>query len=70
MSRRATISYAPRATSHATTKSFKVKDLTDAALVYARIGMDLCNHERPATVPLGAHPDRQIAASVIGRPGR
>ena len=58
------ISYAPRAQSHATTKSFKVKDLTDAALVYARIAMDLCNQERPQAVPLGAHPDRSIAASV------
>jgi acetylornithine deacetylase/succinyl-diaminopimelate desuccinylase-like protein len=68
------ISYAPRATSHATTKSFKVKDLTDAALVYARIAMDLCNEERPKVVPLGAHPDRSIAASVksassVGRLG-
>ena len=58
------ISYAPRATSHATTKSFKLKDLTDAALVYARIAMDLCDQERPKAVPLGAHPDRSIAASV------
>jgi acetylornithine deacetylase/succinyl-diaminopimelate desuccinylase-like protein len=58
------ISYAPRAASHATTKSFKVKDLTDAALVYARIAMDLCCQDRPAQVPLGAHPDRGIAASV------
>ena len=61
------ISYAPRASSHATTKSFKVKDLTDAALVYARIAMDLCNQERPTTVPLGAHPDRDIAASTAAR---
>jgi acetylornithine deacetylase/succinyl-diaminopimelate desuccinylase-like protein len=58
------ISYAPRATSHASTKSFKVKDLTDAAVVYARIAMDLCGQDRPASVPLGAHPDRNIAASV------
>ena len=58
------ISYAPRATSHATTKSFKLKDLTDAALVYARIAMDLCDQERPKAFPLGAHPDRSIAASV------
>jgi acetylornithine deacetylase/succinyl-diaminopimelate desuccinylase-like protein len=61
------ISYAPRATSHATTKSFKVKDLTDAALVYARIAMDLCNQEREPFTPLGAHPDRHIAASVAGQ---
>ena len=58
------VSYAPRAVSHATTKSFRIKDLTDAALVYARIAMDLCDQERPAQVPLGAHPDRHIAASV------
>ena len=62
------ISYAPRAASHATTKSFKVKDLTDAAVVYARIAMDLCNQTREAVVPLGAHPDRQIAASVARAP--
>lgn len=66
------ISYAPRATSHASTKSFKVKDLTDAALVYARIAMDLCDQPRAATVPLGAHLNRDIAASVIAatRPDR
>jgi acetylornithine deacetylase/succinyl-diaminopimelate desuccinylase-like protein len=63
------ISYAPRATSHASTKSFKVKDLTDAAVVYARIAMDLCTHERPHGVPLGAHPDRSIA-SAVKRPVR
>jgi len=62
------ISYAPRAASHATTKSFKVKDLTDAAVVYARIAMDLCNQTREAVVPLGAHPDRHIAASVARAP--
>ncbi len=58
------ISYAPRAASHATKKSFKVKDLQDAARVYARIAMDLCNQDRPASVPLGAHLNRDIAASV------
>jgi len=61
------ISYAPRAASHATTKSFKIKDLTDAALVYARIAMDLCDQDRPSHVPLGAHPDREVAASVAKR---
>jgi acetylornithine deacetylase/succinyl-diaminopimelate desuccinylase-like protein len=63
------ISYAPRAASHASTKSLKVKDLTDAAVVYARIAMDLCNQDRDASVPLGAHPDRRIAASVAARAG-
>jgi hypothetical protein len=60
------ISYAPRSQSHAATKSFKVKDLTDAALVYARIATDLCSRERPATVPLGAHINREVAASMAG----
>jgi acetylornithine deacetylase/succinyl-diaminopimelate desuccinylase-like protein len=60
------ISYAPRAASHATTKSLKIRDLTDAAVVYARIAMDLCNQERPSHVPLGSHADRHIAQSVIG----
>jgi acetylornithine deacetylase/succinyl-diaminopimelate desuccinylase-like protein len=60
------ISYAPRAQSHAATKSFKLKDLTDAALVYARIAMDLCDQDRPPNVPLGAHINREIAASVVG----
>ncbi|HUQ16869.1 MAG TPA: M20/M25/M40 family metallo-hydrolase [Candidatus Saccharimonadales bacterium] len=63
------ISYAPRATSHATTKSFKVKDLTDAAVVYARIAMDLCNQEREASVPLGAHINRDVAESIARRAG-
>ena len=57
------ISYAPRSRSHAARKSFKVKDLTDAAIVYARIAMDLCNQERAPFTPLGAHPNRAIAAS-------
>jgi acetylornithine deacetylase/succinyl-diaminopimelate desuccinylase-like protein len=61
------ISYAPRAESHATRKAFKVKDLTDAALVYARIAMDLCNQDRPPTSPLGAHVNRDIALSVADR---
>jgi len=61
------ISYAPRAQSHAATKSFKVGDLTDAALVYARMAMDLCNQERGTSLPLGAHPDRAVAASIRPR---
>ena len=63
------ISYAPRSRSHATTKSFKVKDLTDAALVYARIAMDLCNQDREPYTPLGAHLNRDIAASVMASRG-
>ncbi len=61
------ISYAPRSTSHAARKSFKVKDLTDASIAYARIAMDLCNQDRPAGTPLGAHVNRGIAASVLDR---
>jgi len=65
------ISYAPRAQSHAATKSFKLKDLTDAALVYARIAMDLCDQDRSANVPLGAHINQNIAGSVSeARSGR
>lgn len=62
------ISYAPRSASHAARKSFKVKDLQDAALAYARIAMDLCNQDREPGTPLGAHPDARVAASVMGRP--
>ena len=41
------ISYAPRAASHATTKSFKVKDLTDAARDRCRRGHEhVARHER------------------------
>src|SRR5207302_207023 len=61
------ISYAPRATSHATTKSFRIKDLTDAALDYTRIAMDLCNQERGPSAPLGAHLNSEIAGSVAQR---
>lgn len=59
------ISYAPRSASHAARKSFKVKDLTDAAVVYARIAMDLCNQDRPSLAPLGGHVNRRIAEQVI-----
>jgi acetylornithine deacetylase/succinyl-diaminopimelate desuccinylase-like protein len=61
------VSYAPRSTSHASRKSFKVADLVDAARVYARIALDLCNQERPVGTPLGAHLNRDIAASVAER---
>jgi acetylornithine deacetylase/succinyl-diaminopimelate desuccinylase-like protein len=61
------ISYAPRSVSHAAKKSFKVKDLQDAARVYARIAMDLCNQDREPWTPLGAHLNREIAASVAER---
>jgi acetylornithine deacetylase/succinyl-diaminopimelate desuccinylase-like protein len=60
------ISYAPRSTSHAARKAFRIKDLTDAAVAYARIAMDLCNQDRPVGTPLGAHLNREIAASVAG----
>jgi acetylornithine deacetylase/succinyl-diaminopimelate desuccinylase-like protein len=61
------ISYAPRSASHAAKKSFKVADLVDAARVYARIAMDLCNQDRPRELPLGAHLNRDIAAAVADR---
>jgi acetylornithine deacetylase/succinyl-diaminopimelate desuccinylase-like protein len=61
------ISYAPRSASHAARKSFKVADLVDAARVYARIALDLCNQDRPPGLPLGAHLNREIAASVAAR---
>ena len=59
------VSYAPRSVSHAARKSFKVKDLTDAAVAYARIAMDLCDQEREAFSPLGGHINREIAARVL-----
>ncbi|HEX5466512.1 MAG TPA: M20/M25/M40 family metallo-hydrolase [Candidatus Limnocylindrales bacterium] len=61
------ISYAPRAASHAARKAFLIKDLTDAALVYARVALDLCDQERPVGTPLGAHPNAALAASVAAR---
>jgi acetylornithine deacetylase/succinyl-diaminopimelate desuccinylase-like protein len=61
------VSYAPRSVSHAARKSFAIADLVDAARVYARIAMDLCDREREPWLPLGAHPDREIAASVAER---
>jgi acetylornithine deacetylase/succinyl-diaminopimelate desuccinylase-like protein len=63
------ISYAPRSTSHAARKAFKVKDLTDASIAYARIAMDLCNQDRQPGAALGAHVNRGIAASVADRRG-
>jgi acetylornithine deacetylase/succinyl-diaminopimelate desuccinylase-like protein len=61
------VSYAPRSASHAARKSFKVADLVDAARVYARIAMDLCNRDREPWLPLGAHLNRDIAATVAAR---
>ena len=59
--------YAPRSASHAARKSIAVADLVDAARVYARIAIDVCNLERPAWTPLGAHLNRDIAATVAQR---
>ncbi len=61
------VSYAPRSRSHAARKSFKVADLVDAARVYTRIALDLCNEDRPPGWPLGAHINRDIAAAVTAR---
>lgn len=58
------VSYGPRSAGHASRKSFKIKALTDAAAVYARIAMDLCGQDREAFEPLGAHPDAAIMASI------
>lgn len=51
------LSYGPRSASHAARKSFALDDLFNAAIVYARIAMDLCTQERPREAPLGAHPN-------------
>ncbi len=61
------ISYAPRSASHAAKKSFKVKDLQAAAVVYARIAMDLCTQDRRPGAALGAHLNAAIAQSVADR---
>jgi hypothetical protein len=60
------ISYAPRSTSPAARKAFRIQDLADAASAYARRALDLCNQARPVGTPLGAHLNREIAASVAG----
>ena len=62
------LSYGPRSASHAAAKSFRLDDLHNAAIVYARIAMDICNQDRPRGLPLGSHLNAQtIAASVNGR---
>jgi acetylornithine deacetylase/succinyl-diaminopimelate desuccinylase-like protein len=61
------ISYAPRSSSHAQRKALRIKDLQDAAVVYARIAMDLCGQDRPVAVPLGAHVNADIYGSVAAR---
>jgi hypothetical protein len=58
------LSYGPRSASHASSKSFKIDDLVNASIVYARIAMDLCNHDRPRGLPLGCHVNASIAAEV------
>jgi acetylornithine deacetylase/succinyl-diaminopimelate desuccinylase-like protein len=60
------LSYGPRSASHAARKSFKIQDLVNASIVYARIAMDLCNQDRPRGLPLGSHVNaRSIAAKVM-----
>ncbi|OJY44542.1 MAG: hypothetical protein BGP08_14140 [Rhizobiales bacterium 64-17] len=61
------LSYAPRSASHASSKSFKIEDLVNASIVYARIAMDLCNQDRPRGLPLGCHVNADIAAEVQKR---
>jgi acetylornithine deacetylase/succinyl-diaminopimelate desuccinylase-like protein len=58
------LSYEPRSASHSASKSFKVDDLVNASIVYARIAMDLCNQDRPRGLPLGCHVNAGIAAQV------
>lgn len=41
-----TISYAPRSASHSVRRAFKQDDLYKAALVYARIALDVCSQEK------------------------
>ncbi len=45
------VSYAPRSSSHALRRSMKADWLYQAALVYARIALDLCNQPKPRTAP-------------------
>jgi acetylornithine deacetylase/succinyl-diaminopimelate desuccinylase-like protein len=61
------LSYGPRSASHAASKSFKIDDLVNASIVYARIAMDLCNQDRPRGLPLGCHVNAGIAGEVQRR---
>lgn len=61
------LSYAPRSATHASSKSFKIEDLVNASIVYARIAMDMCNQDRPKGLPLGSHVNANIAADVQKR---
>ena len=49
------LSYAPRASSHASRKAIRTADLVDAARVYALIALDICDLERAPWTPLGSH---------------
>ena len=61
------LSYGPRSASHTASKSFKIEDLVNASIVYARIAMDLCNQDRPRDMPLGCHVNASIASAVQRR---
>lgn len=63
------LSYGPRSASHAARKSFALDDLFNAAIVYARIAMDLCNQERPRQAPLGAHPNAARLTAALQQRG-
>ncbi|HEY8692529.1 MAG TPA: M20/M25/M40 family metallo-hydrolase [Chloroflexota bacterium] len=62
------LSYGPRSASHATKKSFKIEDLVNASVVYARIAMDLCNQDRPRGLPLGSHLNAELARRAMAQP--
>jgi acetylornithine deacetylase/succinyl-diaminopimelate desuccinylase-like protein len=61
------LSYGPRSASHAAKKSFRLDDLYNAAVVYARIAMDLCNQDRQRWSPLGSHLNAQRMGAANGR---
>ncbi len=65
------VNYGPRSAAHASRKSFKIEDLVNAAIVYARIALDLCRQERTPGEPLGAHVNASdLRRALAGAPGR
>ncbi len=60
------VSYGPRSASHAARKAFKIQDLVSAAVVYARIAIDLCGQARTPWEPLGAHVNAPQVRDGVG----